>query len=807
MAAAPEPDWTRIYATESVAVLPDGETIHFTWSETNWTASVTGGVARTTGKRPEPWNAGVYTNEMKAAEVADYRVSPDGTRVACRFRGGAQFRRRRGDDGANAGELWLYNGPEKTWKKLNRNKHHHGSPAWLDDNRLAYLNNNGKGGRDVRIIDFSSNTDRLLIASDADGGELPNFLSSASKTRTLVLRRGMDLWVYQLDDEFEVKSRKMLVLHPEQSWKAPVAVRKRFYESAWNNDSKYPPVATADGRDIIFAAGGDLWAIHPKDGTNKVVCLRGETRTHERNPALSPDGNTLYYLRDYGDRAEVWSMRRTDASKAWHEPSSVLNRCHVGGTAPRSRLSISPTGRWLSWTDENGFWICSTNQGATAKLFTVPGTFRYWEYKWAPNEKSVALVLGDKSTNADVWVVPLEGKESPVNVSDHLLWDGSPQWATNSSFLVFKGKWHDDRSTRYFKVDMGEKLTKGCCKIVPVNDEKKLKEALVKEDNVKLPKFKVEQNTVLADYYELAFLTIWANLRLRFYSPTEERVDWDDLRKRYLAPARNARSWRTFHRVLQQMMGELDASHLGFFATDNARKEWKIPKVTSPSQGKERKQAERKARERVAKATNGKWGYITLRGMGLDDYDVFLDDLYREGMERDGIILDLRGNTGGNCADLILPCLMVPPHGWGEWRDGTRGYLTSHLHRMQFPGKMVTLINERVFSNAEMMAHQLKMLERSELVGRSTAGGVLATYNVNVLDLGEYRIPFFRWFTQSREDMENNGAVPDVWVDDTPETCMNEEDVQLEKALELIKAGGGKGQRRFTPFRRRGKRR
>jgi tricorn protease len=57
--------------------------------------------------------------------------------------------------------------------------------------------------------------------------------------------------------------------------------------------------------------------------------------------------------------------------------------------------------------------------------------------------------------------------------------------------------------------------------------------------------------------------------------------------------------------------------------------------------------------------------------------------------------------------------------------------------------------------------------------------------NYPLLDLGEFRIPQGVWFNAEGVSMENNGAEPDVRVDDTPEEWFNGRDSQLEKAIEI----------------------
>ncbi len=234
-----------------------------------------------------------------------------------------------------------------------------------------------------------------------------------------------------------------------------------------------------------------------------------------------------------------------------------------------------------------------------------------------------------------------------------------------------------------------------------------------------------------------------------------------------------------------QMLGELDTSHLNFSVNDNARREWSLPKGRTVRAKRKVGNVE-KARARVHAASNGKWGYVRVSGMGEDDYHAFLVDVFREGDGRTGIILDLRGNTGGSWADPMLDSLMTPPHGWADWQRGGRGYLPDHLGATHFSGRIVALIDEGTFSNGEMMAHALKTLNRATLVGRPTAGGVLSTFNYGVLDWGEFRVPHGRWFAQDGTEMEKHGADPDIRVDDTPAEWARGVDAQLEKAIEVV---------------------
>ena len=86
--------------------------------------------------------------------------------------------------------------------------------------------------------------------------------------------------------------------------------------------------------------------------------------------------------------------------------------------------------------------------------------------------------------------------------------------------------------------------------------------------------FNVYQDTDYRDYQELGFRSAWARIRDLYYDPHTHGVDWADVGERFLNPARNASSYSVFIRVMNMVLGELDSSHLGFYANANSNKEW-----------------------------------------------------------------------------------------------------------------------------------------------------------------------------------------------------------------------------------------
>lgn len=190
---------------------------------------------------------------------------------------------------------------------------------------------------------------------------------------------------------------------------------------------------------------------------------------------------------------------------------------------------------------------------------------------------------------------------------------------------------------------------------------------------------------------------------------------------------------------------------------------------------------ERNRRE-VARLTDGRVGYLHIPSMSNRSVDDFLVDLFAEGMNRDGMIIDIRYNGGGSTHDEIIRELGRPPYMFSRDRRGNIAF--EPLGIWQKP--LVLLINERCYSDAEIFPGGWKELGLGPVVGEETYGAVIGTSDVYLVDGTSFRIPATGWYTLTGENLENTGVEPDVRVQEQPADAGLNIDRQLEAAAEII---------------------
>jgi tricorn protease len=100
---------------------------------------------------------------------------------------------------------------------------------------------------------------------------------------------------------------------------------------------------------------------------------------------------------------------------------------------------------------------------------------------------------------------------------------------------------------------------------------------------------------------------------------------------------------------------------------------------------------------------------------------------------------------------------------------------------------LVLLINNQSYSDAEILPHAFRTLGLGKLVGQPTGGFVIGTGAVRLIDGSVFRVPRIGVYTTSGVNMEKEGVKPDVLIEPHPDQLARGVDVQLEKAVDVLK--------------------
>ncbi len=182
----------------------------------------------------------------------------------------------------------------------------------------------------------------------------------------------------------------------------------------------------------------------------------------------------------------------------------------------------------------------------------------------------------------------------------------------------------------------------------------------------------------------------------------------------------------------------------------------------------------------VDSLTGGRVGYLHIPDMSTHGIAEFHRG-YLAQVDREGLIVDARYNAGGMVSPLILEKLAHRHLGFDVPRWGTPESYPYHTLR----GHLIVIANQFTGSDGDMFTTSFRQLQLGQLVGKRTWGGVIGIDGRYQLVDGttttqpQYSI----WFHHAGWSVENHGVDPDIEVEDTPHSYINNEDPQLERTV------------------------
>lgn len=367
------------------------------------------------------------------------------------------------------------------------------------------------------------------------------------------------------------------------------------------------------------------------------------------------------------------------------------------------------------------------------------------------------------------------------------------------------------------------------------------------------------------------FEQAWAYLRDHFYDPQFHGVDWAGVRARYAPYAAGARTPDELRRVMQLMVGELDASHLGVSApgtpvpsTGRLGVQWDAaeyarsgrlrvasvlplgpaavaggiapgdvllavdgvevgPRVNLDSLlqyrigrrvalriapaggGAAREVALRpvngsterglmyrdwveRNRAYVERASGGRLGYVHMIDMGIGALNQLYVDLDAENHGREGVVIDIRNNSGGFVNVYASDVFARRPYLLMTQRGGPPAPARAQLGQRALERPTILLVNRHSLSDAEDFTEGYRTLGLGKVVGEPTAGWIVFTWNVPLVDGSTVRLPRQRISTLADENMERSPRPVDVHAERPLGESYTGADTQLDTAVrELLR--------------------
>jgi C-terminal processing protease CtpA/Prc len=187
----------------------------------------------------------------------------------------------------------------------------------------------------------------------------------------------------------------------------------------------------------------------------------------------------------------------------------------------------------------------------------------------------------------------------------------------------------------------------------------------------------------------------------------------------------------------------------------------------------------------VAKISNGRLGYVHMQDMQGGSLAQLYLDLDVENRGKEGVVIDVRNNNGGFVNPYAIDVfarrgyLQFTPRDFGT----VPGRSILGQRALEKPTVLVT--NMHSLSDAEDFTEGYRALKLGNVVGEPTAGWIVFTSDVQLLDgSSTVRVPFERITDQNGKDMEMHPRPVDVLVERPFGESFTGRDSQLDAAVQ-----------------------
>jgi Tol biopolymer transport system component len=196
----------------------------------------------------------------------------------------------------------------------------------------------------------------------------------------------------------------------------------------------------------------------------------------------------------------------------------------------------------------------------------------------------------------------------------------------------------------------------------------------------------------------------------------------------------------------------------------------------------------RRNREYVERASGGRLGYVHMLDMSAGALTQLILDLDTENQGRKGVVIDVRNNNGGFVNAYALDVLArrgymtMTPRGF----PGAPARTLLGQRALELPTILVT--NQHSLSDAEDFTEGYRTLGLGKVVGEPTAGWIIYTGSVSLIDGSSIRMPGTRITDHEGKDMEMHPRPVDVRVERPLGESALGKDSQLDAAVRELLA-------------------
>ena len=388
-------------------------------------------------RRHEGWNrmAAVYripaaggTEERLVGVLAQEAVpSPDGRYLAL-VRGTTPPARRHYRGAANR-DIWLLELTTGAMTRLTETDWDEDGVAWAGNGALVFRSDRGSDTRNLFRLDLADGTLSQLTTHQGEDVRSPGTSADGRLA-------AYEVWdgVYTVPTDGSREPRRLVFRTSADTLVSPVTreVVRADAEAV---------VPSPDGDQIALVVRGDVFVVAQRAKDLAAIAPSPTARVtataaRERDVAWSPDGAWLVYSSDREGQHELYRVRPAAGGPFWSATRFHEERLTRTGEDER-QPAFSPDGTRLGFVRGSGTLVVADADGRDERVLF--STWSDLHFRWSPDSRWLAFAFQDAHGNSEVWIVPSVGG-APVNVSQHPDLDLDPVWSPDGRRLYWRAR-------------------------------------------------------------------------------------------------------------------------------------------------------------------------------------------------------------------------------------------------------------------------------------------------------------------------------------------------------------------------------
>jgi len=198
----------------------------------------------------------------------------------------------------------------------------------------------------------------------------------------------------------------------------------------------------------------------------------------------------------------------------------------------------------------------------------------------------------------------------------------------------------------------------------------------------------------------------------------------------------------------------------------------------------------------VERVSNGRLGYVHMADMSQAALDKLFLDLDVQNSGREGVVVDIRHNNGGFVNVYAIDVLARRDYLTMTDRNGPSSPARTQLGQRALERPTILVTDQHSLSDAEDFTEGYRTLKLGKVVGEPTAGWIIYTSNVPLIDGSVIRLPGTRVQAHDGTTMEMHPRPVDIPVTRPVGESYTDHDSQLDAAVkELLQELGAAAHR------------